>query len=213
VDFLKRRGAADADASYLGIIQRNTELLSRTISDFLDYSKIETGRLELACETLDLGTVAAEVIANLEPTLARKAITVHLTETTAQPVRADRHRIGQVFTNLLANAVRFSPAGGAIDVSFERTEDALVTRVSDQGPGIPVRHQEAIFRKFYQIPRSDEGNTTQKGSAGIGLAICKGIVDAHGGRIWVESAPGEGSCFCVVLPLQGPLPLQSTGGP
>jgi signal transduction histidine kinase len=201
VDFLKRRGTADADTSYLGIVQRNTELLIRTISDFLDYSKIETGRLELAREAVDLRAVAAEVVTNLEPTLARKSLTVRLSEAATQPVKADRHRIGQVYTNLLVNAARFSPAGGAIDVSFERTAEALETRVSDRGPGIPARYHEAVFRKFYQMPASGEGSALHKGSAGIGLAICKGIVDAHGGRIWVESAPGEGSCFCVALPL------------
>jgi two-component system, NarL family, sensor histidine kinase BarA len=200
VDFLKRRGAIDADSSYLGIIQRNTELLIRTISDFLDYSKIETGRLELAREVVDLRAVAAEVVTNLEPALVRKSLTVRLSEAVPLPVAADSHRIGQVYTNLLVNAARFSPAGGTIDVSFEHTEEAVETHVVDQGPGIPARYHEAIFRKFYQMPASGERSDLHKGSAGIGLAICKGIVDAHGGRIWVVSAPGEGSCFCVALP-------------
>jgi signal transduction histidine kinase len=202
VDYLKRRGASEPDTAYLGIIQRNTELLIRTISDFLDYSKIETGRLELDLEAVDLRAVAAEVITNLEPSLARKSLSVTLSAAATQPVRADRHRIGQVYTNLLVNAARFSPAGSAIDFYFKRIEAAVVTRITDRGPGIPAPYHDAIFRKFYQMPASAEGPPLHKGSAGIGLAICKGIVDAHGGRIWVESAPGEGSCFCVALPLQ-----------
>ncbi|MDJ0781421.1 MAG: ATP-binding protein [Desulfosarcinaceae bacterium] len=203
IDFLKRRGGAAGDTPYLGIIQRNTQTLIRTISDFLDYSKIEAGRLELSCEAVELDSVAAEVVTNMGPNLERKQLRVQFAPTEIGPIPGDRHRIGQVYSNLLANAVKFSPAGGRIDITIAQAGAEVVTRIEDQGPGIPARHHEAIFRKFYQLPVDGEHTTLHAGSAGIGLAICKGVVAAHGGRIWVESEPGAGSCFCVALPVEG----------
>ncbi len=201
-DILDRRGE-QGPGPYVGIIQRNTELLIRTISDFLDYAKIENQRLELECTLVDLPEVAAETIANLRPSLERKGLTVSLGAGDTQPIKGDRHRVGQVFTNLLVNAARFSPPGESIDLSVEQVGQTIRVRVMDRGPGIPADHHEAIFLKFYQVPATDSNLPLHRGSAGLGLAICKGIVVAHGGRIWVESAPGQGSCFCLDLPVEG----------
>jgi signal transduction histidine kinase len=107
-----------------------------------------------------------------------------------------------VLRNLLTNALRYSPGGGTITVAGCQKGAQAVISVSDEGIGIPVDEQERVFERFYRV-KSDL--TRRVSGVGLGLAVCRGIVEAHGGWIWVESAPGEGSRFCFALPLQDPL--------
>jgi len=110
----------------------------------------------------------------------------------------------QVMTNLLSNAVRFSPENGKITLTAEKTGEGQVkVVVEDQGPGVPREHQDDIFRKFYQI-MDEKGYSFHKGSSGIGLAICKGLIEAHGGRIWVESKSSQGARFVLQIPMRQP---------
>ena len=126
-------------------------------------------------------------------------------QTCALPICADKHRIVQVLSNLVGNALKFTPSGGAVRLSVTKRDDDLLFCVSDTGPGIAAGQVESIFHRFW---RSDTGH--QKG-LGLGLFIAKGIVEAHGGRIWCESKPGEGASFLFTLPSCASLESTETG--
>jgi two-component system phosphate regulon sensor histidine kinase PhoR len=111
-------------------------------------------------------------------------------------LRGNPVRIRQLFDNLLSNAVKYSPSGGKIDISLEAEDDQIIFRITDEGPGIPATEQIRIFDKFYRATNIPD----KVGGSGLGLAIVKSIVDAHQGRIWVESIKDQGSTFFVVLP-------------
>ncbi|HEX6843856.1 MAG TPA: ATP-binding protein, partial [Actinomycetota bacterium] len=108
------------------------------------------------------------------------------------------NRIAQVLTNLLSNAIKFSPQGGSIEIDAETAGDVVRVGVHDHGEGIAAQDVPKLFRKFSQL---DSGSTRKVGGTGLGLVICKGIVEQHGGKIWVESTPGLGSTFYFTLPL------------
>jgi signal transduction histidine kinase len=108
-------------------------------------------------------------------------------------VQVDPERITQVISNIVGNAIKFTPAGGEIRVSADELPDAVVVRVSDTGPGIPVEHLVHVFDRYWQLTRRHRG-------AGLGLPIAKAIIEAHAGRIWVESSEGKGATFHFTLP-------------
>ena len=114
----------------------------------------------------------------------------------APSVMADESRILQVLSNLLSNAMKFTPPGGAITIGVRAESDRVVFAIGDEGPGIPPEDVPRLFDRFWHARRGDEGRGT-----GLGLAIAKGIVEAHDGRIWVETAPGAGATFCFSVPL------------
>ena len=116
------------------------------------------------------------------------------------PVEADRERIHQVLFNLLDNAFRFTPSGGAVTVKAVRENGSCEVSVEDTGPGIPAEHLPLVFERFYRV---DPSRSREDGGTGIGLAIARSVVEAHGGRIWAESEQGHGSKFRFVLPLTG----------
>ena len=116
-------------------------------------------------------------------------------------VEGDRERVLQVLANLLGNAVKFTPAGGRVALTVQAAPDEVVFAVRDTGPGIAPENQEHVWDRFWK------SRTSNRHGAGLGLAISRGIVEAHGGRIWLESAPGDGSTFSFTLPLH-PAPPQ-----
>jgi len=127
-------------------------------------------------------------------------------------LRADRDRLNQVFDNLLANAIKFSPNGGVITIRVQRDAqaDAILVSVADTGIGIPHEQLNRVFERFYQV----DGSATRRfGGAGVGLAIVKRIVEAHGGRIWVESEPNRGTTFYFTLPFNRPSAPLRAGPP
>ncbi|MEW6347901.1 MAG: ATP-binding protein [Thermodesulfobacteriota bacterium] len=198
-DILARKASCE-DPTYIEIIRRNTEHLIKTVVDFMDYSRIEAGQMELRLERSTLRTVAEEAILAHSTVAREKAVDLVLQADEEAPLSFDRERIFQVMTNLLSNAVRFSPRHGAVVVRVESENGEARVCVSDEGIGIDSRYHEAIFDKFYQVPDAT-GDSYHKGSSGIGLAICKALVEAHGGRIWVRSDSGKGSTFCFSLPV------------
>ncbi|MHA7628790.1 PAS domain-containing sensor histidine kinase [Corallococcus sp. M7] len=165
------------------------------IDDLLEVARVESGRTMLDVEPLDVPRLLHQVQALNELLAADKALRL---EVEAEPdlprVRADRARLMRVFQNLVGNAIRFTPAGGHILLKAERWGDQVCFRVVDSGPGIDAQSLPHVFDRFWQAIH------TRKAGAGLGLAIVKGLVEAHGGRVWVESKPGHGAAFFFTLP-------------
>jgi len=185
-----------AQISQLKIIRRSGERMNRLIQDLLSVTTIEAGRLSIAPKktaVIDLLREAAEM---LEPTAREKAITLTVSAADDLPsVRADSARLLQVFANLVGNAVKFTPSGGAITIAATRGDGRIECSVADNGPGIPAAQIPRLFGKFWQAKRGDGRGV------GLGLAIARGIVEAHGGTIAVESEEGRGTVFSFGLPI------------
>jgi PAS domain S-box-containing protein len=176
--------------------------LSRLIDELLSASRIEAGRLELELQPLDLGELVAELLERLrlEASHCRLVARLPLRELIVQ---ADSDKIERVLLNLLTNAIKFSPEGGTITIEAQWIEapPRVLISVTDQGSGIPPEHLDRVFDKFYQ---AGDGLVKKTKGVGLGLYICKSIVERHGGRIWVESTSSEGSTFKFTLPQDGP---------
>ena len=168
------------------------------VNDLLDLSKIERGSEPLALRRLDLRPLAAEVARELAPLLAARGLTLHTALGEADlVVLGDPLRLQQLLRNLLANAIRFSPEGGRIDLTARHGENDVRLDVADHGPGIPPAEVESIFEAFVQ----SSANQGAAGGTGLGLAICRRIVQAHGGRIWAGNREdGPGAVVSLVLP-------------
>lgn len=200
-DLLERKFSCD-DPTYLQIIKRNTDHLIRTVVDFLDYSKIESGQLELHMAYGKLGPVVEQAVLSQNAQTKDKLVHISFIGNDDIIAKFDKQRIYQVLMNLLSNAVRHSPPDGTVEVSVSGSNGEVQVCVADNGSGIDPRYHTAIFEKFYQVI-DEQAGAMHKGSAGIGLAICRGLIEAHNGRIWVESKPGHGSRFYFALPKQG----------
>jgi PAS domain S-box-containing protein len=182
----------------IGIAQANSQRLVRLINDILDVEKLEAGKLELELRPLDLREIAARSIEGARGYADELGVRLTLAEGDGAPVRGDADRLVQVVTNLLSNAAKFSPTGGAVTVSVYPEARIARLSVADQGPGIPEAFRSRIFSKFAQADSSD---TRSKGGTGLGLAIAREIAERHGGRLWFESTEGEGATFHLDLPL------------
>ena len=181
----------------LDVIARSAQRMDRLIRDLLDVARIERGRLAIDCRCQDAGALVTEACEAFKATAAEKSLTLDCTVAHELPrMLVDRDRIIQVLSNYLNNAVKFTPAGGRITVAAERTaEQGVRFAVSDTGPGIAPDDLPFVFNRFWQAKR-----TAHLGS-GLGLAIVKGIAAAHGGQVSVDSEPGHGSTFSLVLPM------------
>ena len=186
-------------ARSLRLISQQIDRLNRLVGDLLEASRLEAGSVELQTSQFDLSALLEEMRNRMQPLGDRHPIRINAPE--KLPLIADKDRLEQVLANLLSNAIRYSPEGGPIEVDAETTGDGVHIRVRDRGLGIPREHQQLVFERF------GRAHGTSFGGLGLGLAISKGIVERHGGRIWVESTgrPGEGSVFHVQLPLVTPL--------
>ena len=176
-------------------MQRQTGKLARLIDELLDVSRIQTGRIEFRYGDVDIGTLAQEVATRMQLTTNAHEISVERVPTAT--IVADRDHLEQVLNNLVGNAIKYSPAGGPITIRIERVEGGVQLAVADRGIGIPANELEAIFGLFY---RSPDRAARDAAGMGLGLYISKEIVERHGGKIWAESATGEGSTFFVALP-------------
>jgi Na+/proline symporter/nitrogen-specific signal transduction histidine kinase len=189
---------------FLGIVIKESERLTRLINQVLDLAKIESGKGEWHNTELDLREVLTDALAATDGLFEEKRIAV-TTELAADVPRlaVDRDRLMQVMVNLLSNAAKFAPAeAGRVHVALHRHGDCARIDVSDNGIGIPVEHQEAIFEKFRQVGDTLTGKPQ---GTGLGLAICRQIIHHFEGSLWVSSTPGHGSTFSFTLPL-GPRP-------
>ena len=192
----------------LAMMKRNIELETKLIDDLLDLSRVTSGKLPLSIEPLDLNEAIREVCATCRPPLRDRAIRLEITlDDAAGSVAADRARLQQVFWNVLKNAIKFTPKEGKITVTTKRINHARCeVRVRDSGMGIPANVLPRIFNAFEQ---GDTNVTRQFGGLGLGLAICKALVDLHHGSIRAESdGPGRGATFIVELPCATPSDLE-----
>lgn len=185
----------------LTIAHANTERLLVLIGDILDFSKLESASLPMHLEPQRIETVVQQSVHNVRTLTEEKRLQIDLRLAADLPeLMIDAGRIGQVVTNLLSNAIKFSPVGGRIEVVAERRDGQVTVGVRDQGEGIASQSLPRLFQKFSQV---DSSATRRAGGAGLGLVICKGIVEQHGGTIHVESTQGVGSFFYFVLPTAG----------
>ena len=169
--------------------------MNRLIEDLLAMERLKDDRLELELAECAPAKLVEQALQLVTPQAEQKRLTLERSVAADLPhVRCDAHRLVQVLANLLGNAVKFTPEGGSIHAGVEPGGDALVFSVRDTGPGIPADSLVRIFERLWQVgPQRSVGT-------GLGLFIARGIVEAHGGRIWAESEPGEGSRFYFTLP-------------
>jgi len=173
--------------------------LLNLINGVLDLSKIESGKLELKPENIDMDKVIESLTRTMMPILTprKQSLDVEI-EDGLPPVYADKAKVKQVLFNLLGNAAWFTPDGGKIKIEASRKDDWCQVSVIDSGTGIKKEDQERIFEPFCQL---DNPPTREKGGTGLGLTLVKQIIEKHGGQIWVESEYGKGSRFIFTLPL------------
>ena len=188
-------------ADQVHMIQAGARTLQRLVDDLLDFARLESGHFRLLRADADLGVGLQEVVDAARPAAAAARVSLTLSlPSTPVTLSVDPQRIGQVVANLVNNALKFTPPGGRVAVSLRATRDDATVEVADTGPGISAEHLPHLFQRFYQV---DTGLTRARGGAGLGLAISRAIVEAHGGRIGVLSEPGQGSRFFFTLP-RGP---------
>jgi two-component system, chemotaxis family, sensor kinase Cph1 len=176
-------------------IRRATDHMNTLIHDLLDLAKIEAGRFAVQCRPEDIGEMIGEALIILGPLAEARRLTIEQQLSATTRVLADRERFFQVLSNLIGNAIKFTPEAGRILVRTERDGDELRIEVIDSGPGIPGDQLGQVFNRYWQAQRSE-----REGS-GLGLFIAKGIVEAHGGKIWVDAPPGQGAQFKFTLRL------------
>ena len=188
-------GTEEQRRKQLAIIKRAGERMNGLVRDLLDVAKLEAGRLAIQPRPVDAAPIIAEAEEMLRPLTTDKSLRLETDVPGNLPrVNIDAGRIVQVLSNLVGNAVKFTPAGGRITIRAQTTGGSLRISVADTGPGIPAEQLPHIFGRFWQA------DPTDRRGIGLGLAISKGIIEAHGGRIWVESRVGEGTTFHFSIP-------------
>ena len=194
-------GAMDdkvAAKDFLTRIDSEVDRLTQLVEELTELSRIETGKAELKKEPIDLNKLVEEVIAQLSPQAERQQLSISREFATNLPsVLADKDRVRQVITNLVHNAIKFTPAGGRITITSRALEGSVVVHIADTGIGIPEEDLPRVFERFYKGDKARAG-----GGTGMGLAIAKHVIQAHGGSIWVRSEEGKGSTFAFSLPLK-----------
>jgi two-component system sensor histidine kinase BaeS len=206
---LIQEGVKPAEPATLLPIQDEVMRLTRLVQDLHQLSLAEVGKLPLEKKPTNMLRFLERIRDNFQVESEDKQVVIAISSALAEEdtvVSVDPDRITQVFVNLLGNALRYSPPGSEIAIRLDKDQDFLVVSVADMGPGIAEEHIPFIFNRFY---RADEDRSRESGGTGIGLAIAKEFVEAHGGRIEVQSTVGKGTCFRVYLPYQTPTTSES----
>ncbi len=186
----------------LNIVEEEADRLAALASDVIDVSRLQSGRLALRIDELDLVVLVRQVVERLQITTRE-----HTLRLTTQPdsiwIRADRNRVEQVLLNLIGNAIKYTPQGGPIDIAITQDANGQNTQVSihDQGIGIPLEQQAKLFARFSRASNAAAHGIT---GTGLGLFLCRELIERHGGRIWLESEEGKGSTFSFILPVTPP---------
>src|SRR5580700_6873319 len=187
----------DRQQRYVGHIHTGGKHLLKLISDILDLSKIEAGKMELTREDVTVSSAFSEVISTLYPLAEKKSQALLQKVESSLHVYADGMRFKQILLNLAGNAIKFTPDGGRIELTAFQVDDQVRVEVRDNGAGIPPEQQQRIFEAFFRL--TETGRATE--GTGLGLAITARLVELHGGKLGIESQPGEGTCFYFFLPL------------
>ncbi|MEN9797118.1 MAG: hypothetical protein RL653_814 [Pseudomonadota bacterium] len=202
---------------YVSIIREKGDALLSLISSVLDIGMIQAGRVKLAVHPMPLSELLRTSVNSLRPQAQKKGVRLELRPPEQDVmVTVDRVKLRQVLVNLLNNAVKFTPPGGRVAVSTALSEldpvlgvAGYTVVVEDTGPGIPAEHQARIFEAFYQV---DGSTTREHGGVGIGLAVVKAFTEAHGGRVELDSRPGQGTRFTVRVPFKPEAPAVAEAG-
>jgi two-component system, sensor histidine kinase and response regulator len=191
----------DQQRERLDIAKESCDQMTLLLNDLLDVTRLETGKFSLSRQLVSIDKVISRAVAAMGPNAQERGISLTSAVVQGLPkVLGDVKRLTQVLMNLLSNALKFTPVGGRVLVKAgedPRRPGDVVVAVSDSGQGIPREQCEQIFERFYQVCDTD---ASMKGGLGLGLYICRELVKLHGGEIWVESTPGEGSTFSLTLP-------------
>jgi signal transduction histidine kinase len=186
------------------VAQRSAHRVLSLTDALLDIARLQSGRTEVEYQIIDLPSLVSELmveftaLANDNNVIIRNDIPNHLPN-----IRVDQDKLIRIITNLVDNAIKFSPEGGHVIISAEvETSQFLIIKVTDSGPGVPPDYREKIFERFVQVP----GQQSRRRGTGLGLAFCQLTVEAHGGRIWVDSNPEGGSIFKFSMPIATPPP-------
>jgi len=190
----------DARRGFAKSIESEADRLNRLVGNLLDMSRIEEGALKPDKDEYSLTALIHDVLGRLQPLLEGREVLTHLPSDDLLLIDLDYLQIDQVLTNLIENAVRYTPTGSPIEVSAQLKGEQVEISVADRGPGIPEADLERVFDKFYRVLNGQPLAGYPTGS-GLGLAVCKGLVEAHGGRIWAELREGGGLIVFVVLPV------------
>ena len=202
----------DTAVNFLGIILKQSDRLNLILEDLLELSKIESGRVSFKEDPLDLRSLIERTLSMIKPLADKKGHRlVSRIDDRLPPIAGDEGRLAQVLTNLLDNAVKYTPEQGTITVAARSLPDQTVEfTVTDTGLGIPEQDRPRVFERFYRV---DKARSRELGGTGLGLAIVKHIVEGHGGQVWVEAHPPQGSRFVVRLPInrQTRVPIHKIG--
>jgi PAS domain S-box-containing protein len=195
-----RRKDAQWDAATVresaSVIEEEADRLTQLIDNLLDASRLQAGGLKLNLGDVALDQMAQRLVEKFRTQTSQHVLSVDFPPTWPT-VQADAARLEQVLSNLIGNAIKYSPTGGAVYVKGRVLPDEVIVSVSDEGIGIPVEEQDRIFERFYRV---DDALSRRTAGSGLGLYLAKAVIDAHGGRIWVESTPGHGASFSFALP-------------
>lgn len=190
----------DEQEQFLKMINRQSKVLLEQISQILDTAKFESGTFALYKKDENLQEIIYEKIKVFEPQAEKKTIIISSHIDGPLPlIHVDGLRVGQVINNLISNSIKFTPVGGKISVHAKVSGSNIEVSVSDTGAGIPKDQLENIFTKFFQVKTTDRHE--EKDGSGLGLYIVKKIIDAHDGKIWVESEAGKGTTFTFTIPI------------
>jgi signal transduction histidine kinase len=179
---------------FLTIIDEEADRLAQLIEDLLESARLQSNTLQFKFHPMRLDALIRDVVLRLKQ--RHTSLSVNLDFGVVPSISGDNVHLTRVFENLFSNAIKYAP-GSALDVALAQESEMLHVRFTDHGPGIPLEHQAMVFERFYRVP----GENTASTGTGLGLYICKQIIMAHHGKIWVESAPGQGTTFHIELPL------------
>ncbi|MDI6843255.1 MAG: response regulator [Anaerosomatales bacterium] len=194
---------------FLSIVKENADRLVELINDMLDISRIESGRIHLKIQPISVLDLAFDVAGTFAAVAERSGHKIVVKVPDDLPrVAGDRDRVGQVLTNFVSNAIKYSPSGGTVTIRAKQDGDMVQVSITDQGIGIDKEDQKKLFTKFYRV---DSSLTREIGGTGLGLSICKSIIELLGGQVGVRSKPGKGSTFYFTLPV-APKDLVRTPG-